>query len=87
MTIHIRERYQHFIFVFLLESCADQWLHLQKEKCAYTPGKKVDVIVKEGKRLKSGIDKDLATAIYNYGPVAIAIHVTKDMASYKSVNY
>ncbi len=37
----------------------------------------------EAKRLKTGQDKDLATAIYNYGPVAIAVHVTKDMASYK----
>jgi len=39
--------------------------------------------VGEAKRLKTGQDKDLATAIYNYGPVAIAVHVTKDMASYK----
>jgi hypothetical protein len=43
----------------------------------------VDVEVKEGKRLKTGQDADLVTAIYNYGPVAIAVHVTKDMAAYK----
>ncbi len=37
----------------------------------------------EAKRLKSGQDNELANAIYTYGPVSIAIHVTKDMASYK----
>ncbi|CAG2107959.1 unnamed protein product [Medioppia subpectinata] len=56
----------------------------KKDKCNYNPAKRVDVEVKEGKRLKSGLDNDLATAIYNYGPVAIAVHVTKDMAAYKS---
>ena len=55
----------------------------QKDNCEYNPKQRVDVSVKEGRRLKSGRDKDLATAIYNYGPVAIAIHVTKDMAAYK----
>ncbi|XP_054162457.1 crustapain-like [Oppia nitens] len=55
-----------------------------KTKCTYNPKKKVDVEVKEGKRLKSGQDNDLVTAIYNYGPVTIALHLTKDMASYKS---
>jgi hypothetical protein len=39
--------------------------------------------VAETKRLKTGQYKDLATGIYNCGPVAIAVQVTKDMASYK----
>ncbi len=56
---------------------------IKKEECAYNPDNKADVVVTEAKRLKTGQDKDLATAIYNYGPVAIAVHVTKDMASYK----
>ncbi len=41
----------------------------------------------EAKRLKSGQDNELANAIYTYGPVSIAIHVTKDMASYKYLTF
>jgi hypothetical protein len=43
----------------------------------------VDVDVKKGKRLKTGRDEQLVTAIYTYGSVAIAVHVTKNMAAYK----
>lgn len=52
-------------------------------ECKYKESERSDVEVKEPKRLKTGADEELAKAIYTYGPVAIAIHVTKNMALYK----
>lgn len=69
-----------------LDAVFANWHQLQKSKCEYDPKAKLDVVVKEPKRIKTGADKDLAIAIYNYGPVAIAIHVTQDLTHYKWAN-
>ncbi|CAG2172861.1 unnamed protein product [Oppiella nova] len=55
----------------------------KKDKCGYNAANRVDVDVREGQRLESGKDNDLAAAIYNYGPVAIAVHTTDDMLAFK----
>ncbi|CAG2177644.1 unnamed protein product, partial [Oppiella nova] len=54
----------------------------KKDKCGYNVANRVDVNVREGQRLESGKDNDLAAAIYNYGPVAIAVHTTDDMLAF-----
>ncbi|XP_054165166.1 uncharacterized protein LOC128962790, partial [Oppia nitens] len=55
--------------------------------CHYNYINRVDIDIKEIKRITTGSDRELATAIYRHGPVTVAIHETKKLVDHRSGIY
>ncbi|XP_054165168.1 uncharacterized protein LOC128962792 [Oppia nitens] len=52
--------------------------------CRYNKEKRVDIDIKDIVRITTGSDQELVSAIYTYGPVTVAIHVTNNFHNYSS---
>ncbi|XP_054164580.1 procathepsin L-like [Oppia nitens] len=54
------------------------------DSCHYNKEKRVDIDIKEIKRITTGSDQELVSAIYTYGPVTVAVHLTNKFLNYSS---
>ncbi|XP_054164581.1 cathepsin L-like proteinase [Oppia nitens] len=63
----------------------DDYPYIGKDdSCHHNKEKRVDIDIKEIKRITSGSDQELVSAIYTYGPVTVAVHLTNKFLNYSS---
>ncbi|XP_054165167.1 uncharacterized protein LOC128962791 [Oppia nitens] len=54
------------------------------DSCHYNKEKRVDIDIKEIKRITTGSDQELVSAIYTHGPVTVGFHQTNKFLNYSS---